>query len=252
MSSRLIFLIIFRLKNKVFSATIQDSMVLILPSITTSGNSDWRQMINECDSLGITEVALFLTCLSAFKRQEAYEALKQSSIKSIPFVHLRSDMSPEEVKYLMDNYGTEMFNIHSQKQFPLKHDLSQFRPLIYLENADYPIADEIGEWAGLCLDVSHQENKRLMNLPLYDEVARILETHPVGCWHLNAIKPQAVFKGEEIGLGHDLHSFENLSEFDYCVSYKDYLPRFIALELENSLAEQLKAKDYVAKLLGIR
>lgn len=226
-------------------------MTTILPAITTTYHSDWQQMIKDCDVLGIKEVALFLTGLPGKEREKVYEALKQSKIKSIPFVHLRSDMSPEEIKYLMANYDAKMFNIHSQKEFPLSHDLSEFKSLIYLENALEPINDEIGEWAGLCLDVSHQENKRLLKLPLSNEVAELLEKYPVGCWHLNAIKAKAEKKKDMKTFGHDRHSFEQLSELDYCVRYKKYLPQFIALELENPIPEQLKAKEYVAKLLNL-
>ncbi|MFA5124416.1 MAG: hypothetical protein WC473_01130 [Patescibacteria group bacterium] len=227
-------------------------MTLILPSITTTSHADWRQMISDCTSLGVQEVALFLSALPAKEHEKVFEALKQSSVKSIPFVHLRSDMPPEEVDYLIDNYGTKMFNIHSQKQFPLKYDLSRFRSMIYLENTNSPIADEISEWAGLCLDVSHHENKRLLGLPLYREIVELLKKYPVGCWHLNAIKPESIVKIEDDDYGYDRHSFKNLSEFDYCVRYQEYLPQFIALELENTVAEQLKAKEYVAKLLKLK
>ncbi|MFA6227896.1 MAG: hypothetical protein WC668_01785 [Patescibacteria group bacterium] len=226
-------------------------MTIILPSITTTRHANWRQMISDCDSLGIKETALFLSALPAEEHEKLYEALKQSNIKSIPFVHLRSDMPPEEVDYLIDNYGAKMFNIHSQKQFYLKYDLSRFKSMIYLENTNNSITDEIGEWAGLCLDVSHHENKRLLGLPLYREVAELLKKYPVGCWHLNAIGPEPIVKIEDDDYGYDKHNFENLSEFDYCVRYREYLPKYIALELENTIAEQLKAKEYVTKLLNI-
>ena len=50
---------------------------------------------------------------------------------------------------------------------------------------------------------------------------------------------------------YDSHNFENLSEFDYLKKYpKNYFSNLIALELENSIKEQLVAKEYIIDILS--
>jgi hypothetical protein len=224
----------------------------ILVSITTTTNADWRKKIEEVKKLGLSEVALFVSAIGLEERQELYAKLGETKIKSIPFVHLRTDMSTEEVRELFRKYQTKAANIHSQKEFPLKYDFSEFKEMIYLENTDYSLAEEVKQWAGICLDTSHQESKRLTGNNLYQELIGLLEKYPIGAWHLNAIKLESKIHGFDGGIGYDYHFFQNLCEFDYCLNYKQYLPKYyIALELENSLSEQLTAKAYVEKIIGV-
>ncbi|MFA6526129.1 MAG: hypothetical protein WCT26_01800 [Candidatus Buchananbacteria bacterium] len=224
--------------------------MLILPSITTTHHAFWREKITEAKKLGLTEAALFVSAISLEERQELYARLKETKIKSIPFVHLRSDMELDEIQYLIDNYGVKAMNIHSKKEFPLAHNLTSLKDVIYMENTTEHIADEVPNWAGICFDVSHHESKRLKGEMFYDEIQDLLEKYPIGAWHLNSIKPQAIPSHHGKSITYSWHSFENLSELDYCVRYKKLLPQHvIALELENPLSEQLRAKDYVEKLL---
>ncbi len=222
----------------------------ILLSITTTRGSNWREKIIEAKKLGITEVAFFLTCLNAPHRQEFYRLAKAAGIKKAPFVHLRSDMSPTEIDYLIKEFGAKYFNIHSQKDHQLTHDLTKYRAKIYMENNLDPIADEARDWAGVCLDVSHYEDKRLRKIKtLRQDVTKALRRYKVGAWHLNAIAAQPFYDKNGIH-GYDCHHFTELKEFNYCLKYKKYLPQhYIALELENTLAEQLQAKAYLTKLL---
>jgi len=225
--------------------------MLILPSITTTRLANWREKISEAKKLGLTEAALFVTAIGPEERQELYAKLKETKIKSIPFVHLRSDMGLEEIGYLIGQYGVKAMNIHSKKEFPLKYDLSSLKDMIYMENTVFPFDDEIGDWAGICLDVSHHEDRRLRHDPFYDEFQKLLDKTLVGAWHLNSIKPEKVFDPDDGSRHYDCHSFEKLNEFDYSVRYKKYLPfHYIALELENTLSDQLKAQEYVSDLLS--
>jgi len=129
------------------------------------------------------------------------------------------------------------------------HDLSVFKDKIFIENTLTSISEDIDDWAGLCFDVSHHESRRLDGSLLFDEVTQLLKTKTIGCCHLNVIREEPfIYKGANC---YDYHYFFNLKEFDYCVKYKKHLPEIIALELENSLGEQLEAKKYLEKLLGI-
>lgn len=221
----------------------------ILLAITTTRDSSWCEKIKEAKKLGITEVAFFLTCLNAPLRQEFYRLAKAAGIKKAPFVHLRSDMSPTEIDYLIKEFGTKIFNIHSQKDHKLTFDLTKYRAKIYMENNLDPIADEAREWAGVCLDVSHYEDKRLRKIKdLRQDVTKALRRYKVGVWHLNAIVAKP-FNDKNGIHGYDCHHFTDLKELDYCRQYQKYLPQYyIALELENSLVEQLQAKAYITKL----
>lgn len=224
--------------------------MLILPSITTTSHAFWREKITEAKKLGLTEAALFVSAISLDQRLELYARLKETKIKSIPFVHLRSDMELDEVRYLIDNYGVKVMNIHSQKEFPLAHDLSSLKDMIYMENTEVDFSDEVSNWAGVCLDISHLENNRLglRDADFYEKFIKLIKRYPVGAWHLNVIEPEPHISGGKPSRAR--HYFTNLIDFDYCVRYKKFLPQHvIALELENPLSEQLQARDYVAKLL---
>lgn len=224
----------------------------ILPAITTTRGSDWRAKIKEADELGLDEVALFPTCLDKMEREELYGILSESKIKRIPFIHLRSDMSPEEIDFLIDDYQAEVFNIHSSADYPLLFDLSAFSNRIYMENTVYLFdEEELKKFAGLCIDFSHLENDRILQPERYEKFSKMLPRFLVGCNHISAIQKKAHFNE---GLKEDRitsHFMASLSELDYLKNYpQEYFSKYIALELENDLASQLKAKDYIFDLLA--
>ena len=225
-------------------------MYNIFPSITTTTDS-WRQMIVDVNKLGLSEVAIFPTAIGYSQRQELYKLLENSSVKHIPLVHIKDDMTREEIIYLSKTFETQKFNIHSQKQskFILKNDLSEFNKMIYLELTKYKLGDELLNYGGICLDTAHVENQRLRKASLYDDFMDDLQGFLVGVAHINAILPKSRIDSWRGGLNYDSHKFTNLSEFDYVINYKAYLPDTICLELENSIFEQLMAKEYIRKLL---
>ncbi|MFH1744990.1 MAG: hypothetical protein ABH881_02360 [bacterium] len=108
--------------------------VKILPAITTLKGSNWREKINEINKLKLDETALFLTGIDAKARRALYKMLEKSTIKQIPFVHLRSDMELWELDYLTQNYHAQIFNTHSQAEFPFKYDLSKYQKMTFIEN----------------------------------------------------------------------------------------------------------------------
>lgn len=218
----------------------------IYPSITTT-KGDWRDRIKEAKDLNITEIGFFPTCLKKSEREEAYQLLIKSGIKKIPFIHIRTDMDVLEIEYLIKQFKTEAFNIHTINAHQLEHDLSRFKSIIYVENQLHKFADnELEQWAGICLDTSHLENNRLKKMELYDYFMDLISSHPCGCAHVNAIlNPSSGVSPSH----YDYHYFNELSDFDYLRKYRSLLPNIVALELENPLSEQIKAKSYIEAIM---
>ncbi|MEK7072662.1 MAG: hypothetical protein AAB969_03770 [Patescibacteria group bacterium] len=218
----------------------------IYPGITTT-NRNWRDRIKEVKKSGLTEISFFPTCLKASERQESYDLLIKAGIKKIPFIHLRTDMDADEINYLINQFKTKVFNIHTIGAHKMDYNLSAFSSMIYIENQAHRFADnELKSYAGICIDFSHLENARLNKMTIYDYFMDLIGRYPCGCAHVNAIKNKPINKT----IWHyDYHKYDNLSDFDYLAKYKDLIPNIVALELENSISEQLKAKDYIEKLI---
>ena len=224
-------------------------MKKILVTLTTT-NSSWREKIEEVKNFELKEIALFLTGLNRQEREECYRGLAKTGLKKIPFVHLRSDMSAEEIKFLIKNYQTEVFNIHSEEEFPLKDGLTSWANRIYLENTDLLLGEEeLKKWAGICLDLSHLEDDRHLNPKRYKKYLKLIEKYPVGVNHVSAVRKK-VFRQPEFGLVKSAHFLKSLNELDYLKNYPaNFFAPLIAIELENSLEEQLKIKTYLEELL---
>jgi len=152
-----------------------------------------------------------------------------------------------ELDYLIERYQTEIFNIHSMKQYPLLYNYDKYKQMIYIENSTvFPLQEkEIKDFAGICLDLSHLENIRLIDQNAYEDNINLLEKYPIGCNHISAIKKSPFSKKDSPRLRYDCHDLENLSELNYIKTYPvNYFSSFIAIELENSIA-----KDYIIDLL---
>ena len=224
----------------------------IFPSITTI-SSNWREKIKEIVKLGLREVCLFPTCLEKSEREELYKLLEKTKIEKIPLVHLRHDMNSEELDYLMKNYQTEVFNTHTERKYPFLYNLDKYKNIIYIENTSLPLdEEEIKNFAGVCIDFSHLEINRVLNRERYKNDIEILEKYPCGCNHISAIK-KIPFREKNKVEYDDFHYLEDLSELNYLKKYPaKYFSSIIAIELENNIEEQLKAKNYLIDLLKNR
>lgn len=228
--------------------------IKILPTITTTAN--WKNKIKEINKLGIEEAAVFPTCLDAEKRKNLYYLLEKSGIKNIPFVHLRNDMKIEELDYFVKNFNTHVFCIHTTREFPIVYDYSRYKKMIYIENVYYPLNEkEISSFGGVCVDFSHLENDRLFCKEKFKRNKKIIEKFTIGCNHISAVKNESyTYKGHGCYNSHkrcDYHQLEKLSELDYLKNYPlKYFSSCIAIELENSLEEQLKAGKYIRKIIN--
>lgn len=222
----------------------------IFPSIVTTKDSHWKEKIKEVDNLGLKEVALFLTCAEEEERKEIYSAILQSGIKSIPFVHLRSDMKLSEIEYFIKKYNTQLFNAHSGREFPIPADWQKYKKVICIENTILPLDEaEIEKWGGLCLDFSHLENSQRTNDGCFEKDFKIAEKYLPKCNHISAIKEQ-FFLDDEEKVRYSSHTLANHNELDYLKKYPlNYFSDFCAMELENKITDQIAAITYVNNLL---
>ena len=151
----------------------------------------------------------------------------------------------------MKRFKTRLSNIHSQTHgsFHLESDLSNYNNFIYVETTRHPLDGDLNKYAGICLDTAHVENQRLKKTKIYESLMQSLDKYPVGITHISAITKTPKLDNGDVD--YDKHKFENLSELDYVASYAKYLSEIVALELENSISDQLKAKSYLENLLGI-
>jgi len=228
----------------------------LLPTITTISGSKWKDKIGEINRLGLEEVAFFPTCLDPAKRKEAYGMLERSSVKNIPYVHLRGDIDTVEMEYLTKRFKTQVFNVHTNREYPFVYDYSRYAQMIYVENIYYPLdEEEIREFAGICVDFSHLENDRILYKEKYLHNIDLMEKYKIGCNHLSAIKKETSSddgsKYDRLSIRYDSHEYAELSNFDYLKNYpRKYFSDFVAIELENSIEEQLIAKEYLEKLIN--
>lgn len=233
----------------------------ILLGLTTTKGSDWRQKITDIDEFVIKKISLFLTGLSGEDRKELYHLLESTQLEEITHIHLRTDMELWELDYLVKNYQTRAFNLHPACDYPWEYDYSKYREMIFVENislvvGSVPLESELNQFAGLCVDFAHLENRRLryagQDDKEVDDLLKLMAKYPIGCCHVSAItkEPTSAKHREGISVMYDSHTFADLSEFDYLKKYEKYLPEYISLELENSFAEQFNVKEYLERLMS--
>ncbi|MDD3386675.1 MAG: hypothetical protein PHX92_01965 [Candidatus Pacebacteria bacterium] len=168
----------------------------IYPAITTRKDSNWRDKFREIDYLNLEEVAVFPTFLEKRERENLYQMIKDSSIKKIPLVHLREDMDIEELNFFAKKYHTQVFNTHSSMEYKIDPKwIIEYKELICIENTHKsPLSEEeIKKYGGICLDFSHLENTRMLELERYEKEQEIISKFGVKCNHISAIKKRIFF-----------------------------------------------------------
>lgn len=231
-----------------------------LLALTTTHKAHWQKKVLEIERLGLTEISIFPTCLEIDKRKELYGLLEKSKIKSIPLTHLRTDCMPWEIEYLIKQFNCKLFNVHADNLAQGFLDrCHEYRHLIYIENGEhYQINNHFEEIldqsAGLCLDFAHWEDYEVrQDYANYRNFKKYIDKHKVGFAHISVIKDK-LFSGPDLDGNQSKfyasHFMEKLSEFDYMKDYIKYLPEYSAIEIENSLTDQLKAKKHLEKMLG--
>jgi len=222
----------------------------ILVGVTTVHNPHWEKQIEDIKRFGLREFALFVTDLDAAKRIKCYEMLEKLPKITIPFVHMRTDMIPAELRYLEEKFGAEYFNIHSLHEYPLKYVYGELKHDMLIENVWVGLyKTELAKFEGICLDLSHLENDRQMRPAYFDRTERAIEKFPVIANHVSAVMPKAKDYGKD-GFRVDNHELSDPSELDYVLRYpKNYFGQYIALELINDIETKIKARNYLENIL---
>jgi len=221
----------------------------IFPAITTTIGSDWKEKMKEADNLGLKDVCVFLTGLEKEARREFYRLLEKTKIKRTPLVHIRTDMEPQEIEYFKRRFKAETFNCHTPREVGFSPDLKKYKKDFFIENTRFFAPGDENGFAGFCIDFSHLESARLMNPQTYKKWTDVFKGSLIGCNHISAIRKQP--ETDPYGFAsYDSHLAKNFGEFDYLERYPaGYFSSVMALELENTLAEQLKIIEHVNKLL---
>jgi len=223
----------------------------LLPSLTSTKKDRIGAFLEALDRTGTRTIALFPTTLKPDERQKLYADLERLPGLRTPHVHLRSDGSDDEIAYLADRFGAEVFNVHPRGSNTAYVPQSpRWSRLIFLENADaLPEADQLAEFGGVCPDFSHWEAARRARDRSYDGFDDLVRRYPPGCCHISAIREgdPNPWNGRT-----DHHHFTSLADLDYLVRFKEFLPpKWASLELENPLEEQLEAIRYLNRLLSL-
>lgn len=219
----------------------------ILLGLTTTPRSDWRGKVEEMKKFGIKRIALFPTFLKMEDRKILYNLLEEIEGLEIPHVHLRNDMEKWELEMFKEKYRTEAFNTHGKHFVTYTYpEMKKFLPMIFIENQFYPISEEcLEKCGGLCVDFTHWESAKLKNSSPAKMVDEFVKKYKVGCCHVSAIKGFWSLTNLVQWGGRDNHRLGKLEEVDYLKKYRQYLPKYVSLELENSFEEQLEVKKYI-------
>ena len=208
-----------------------------------SYGSDWRKQLKDIGKLKISKISLFLECLELPERKEVYESLLNSKIKNIPLVHIRGDMTREELVFLKSNFKSSHFTIH-EDEFRFLPKWRGFQKNLFLEmNTDDHVSKsvELKRIGGFCVDISHF---KVAEQKWSKEFEYTIRKSPkrFACNHLN---------GYSYELNKDLHVIKGLKDFEYLKTMPGFLfGKVIALETGNSIAEQIKFKKHIIKLLS--
>ena len=129
----------------------------ITPSITGHNSLQLNRKIGEAEKFKIFSIPLFFERLSISERDKVYSRLEKSSIKKIPLVHIREDMSVEELDFFKRKYKTKYFTIH-EDHFEILKNWKGFYKDLYLEMNKDNIVDKnviVEKIGGFCVDLSH-------------------------------------------------------------------------------------------------
>jgi len=213
----------------------------ILVGLTGNKETHWRSKLNEIKKYKITKIALFLECFEKAQRKKIYPALLASNIKEIPLVHIRDDMTKQELKFLEKKFNVKYFTIHEFHFNHLKKWNGFYKKLFLEMNTDniVPKNVDITKIGGFCIDLSHfkvTEKKKTKDFEYI--MKRKNTTRYFKCNHLN---------GYSYKKNTDLHTVKSLKEFSYLKTLPKFLfGKIIALETNNPISQQLKFKKYLS------
>ncbi|TRZ64074.1 MAG: hypothetical protein D4Q79_02345 [Spirochaetia bacterium] len=218
-------------------------------TVGITGNKDihWKSKLSEIEKLKIDRVSLFLEQFSTkIQRGKIYKAILKSRIKEIPLIHIRNEMDKNEISFLLKKFKNPYLTIH-ESSFKYMGKWKGFHKNLYLEmNYDDSIPGnvDVKKIGGFCVDLAHfkTSEERWTKEFLYESSKN--KKRYFKCNHLS---------GFSFKKGRDVHLVKNKEDFNYLKT----LPKFIfgdvmAIEIYNSIAEQLEFKKHIIKLLSSR
>lgn len=215
----------------------------IFLSITGADNVDWQSKLAEINKLKIDKAAVFLGRFDKKERDHFHRFLLRSSVKEIPLVHLRDDVEKEEIEFFINKFKTKHFNIH-EKDFRDLDKWKGFWDKLYLEmNYDSKISKDVKmrKIAGFCIDLAHLKVAFARGAKEAYYIHLRKDKIKFSCNHLGGYSPEKM---------KDLHVISSLKDFDYLTTLPKYVfGEIIALEVDNSIKEQLVFKKYVSRIL---
>jgi hypothetical protein len=233
----------------------------ILPSITTHGRttSTWRDKLREVEQRKLSAFALFLTGVKKDERHELYRELQRLHTKhhfAIPFVHAVSEMHDDEFRLLIDSFGTETFNLHPRRQFPLKYELSsRTRERITIENAFIDRSLEPSDlegFNGLCIDVSHAEDLKRACPAEFAKLSQLVQSFPVRANHVSLVGDVAMLDSQGNMTFHT-HVIADGGDLSYLEQYPlDFFGSLIAIEIEDSIEDQLRLIPKITEIVAAK
>ncbi len=218
----------------------------ILVGLTGEKLNDLLLKIKGANDFKLKEASLFLELIKKPEREKIYTVLLKSKIKNIPLVHIRHDMGKDELKFLKNNFETKYFTIHEEN---FTHsDIKKWKGFykdLYLEmNFDNFVSKKvkIEKIGGFCVDLAHFKVGMEKLSKDFEYVFDKKENKKYfDCNHLNGYNPKT---------NCDMHTIYDLKNFDYLKTLPDFLfGKCIALEVRNSVKEQLEFKKYLSILL---
>jgi len=215
----------------------------ILLSITGKESFDWALKLKEINARKITEAAVFLECFDKKERDNFYRLLLKSAVKTVPFVHLRDDVTKEEIKFFVDRFKTKYFNIH-EDHFKKLDQWQGYWDKLYLEmdfNDEVAKDVKVRRIGGFCIDLAHFKAAISRGTEEASYIFFRKARSEIACNHLNGYDPLKM---------EDIHLIKDLSAFDYLITLPKYaFGKIIALEVNNSIEEQIKFRDHISRLL---
>ena len=227
----------------IFTMEKQSFSEKIILSITGENNIDWQAKLDEINRLKITEVAVFLERFDRKERDHFYRFLLRSSVKKIPFVHLREDVSKEEIQFFINKFRTKYFNIH-EDHFKSLDRWKGFWDKLYLEmNYDSKIAKEVKvrRIGGFCVDLAHFKAAIARGAKEAYYIHLRKDKIKFACNHLGGYCPERM---------KDVHKATGTKDFDYLTTLPKYIfGKVIALEVDNGIREQIAFKKHISRIL---
>lgn len=214
----------------------------IYPCLTTLTKDHWQKQLRGINKYQLKEVAVFLTGADYNLRQRIYQQLKKSSVKQIPHLHIRDDMTDEEIKFFHLFYKTKQFNLHSKYTHYFRHNPLLKRYFLMETSSSFDIK-KLKFFSGYCLDIAHvfSKERKLTRLNLQQQVNQLIKNKhfPQGS-HISGLADNHF----------STHYIKMLKNFDYLKNApKEYFSKVVCLEVENSITEQLRFIKYLEKIL---